>query len=142
MDSRNDGTVHLVRLDRGEKIMESLVGYLRRAEIESGFLTGIGATSACEIGYFDLNTKEYLTKRIEENCELVGLIGNIARVEGEPIIHAHITLGFPDYHLEGGHLLEGTISVTGEFWIHRAGFPVRRSLDRLTGLKLIDFGTS
>jgi predicted DNA-binding protein with PD1-like motif len=140
MDARNDGTVHLVRLDRGESIMQSLLRYAKEADIQSGFLTGIGATSFCEIGYFDLDAKQYLTKKVEQNCEVVGVIGNIAGVGGEPMIHAHITLGFPDYHLEGGHLVEGTISVTGEFWIHPAGFPVSRSLDAFSGLKLIDLG--
>jgi len=141
METRNDGTVHLIRLDRGDKIMESLMGYLegKQDEIPSGFLTGIGATSACEIGWYDLEDGEYKTTHVDENCEIISLMGNVAWVEGKPMIHAHITLGKRDYTAAAGHLVEGIISVTGEIWLHRAMFPVKRSPAKFKGLKLIDF---
>ncbi len=141
MDSRNEEFVHIVRLDPGEKIMENLLGYLaeHKEEIPSGFLTGIGATSSCEIGWYDLTDEEYKTTLIEENCEITTMIGNVARAEGKPIAHVHITLGRRDYSVIGGHLVEGTISVTGEIWIHKAPFHVGRSSARFKGLKLIDF---
>jgi len=141
MDARNEAFLHIVRLDPGEKIIESLLEYVgsRKDEIPSGFLTGIGATSSCEIGWYDLDEGIYRTKIIDENCEITTLVGNVAWMEGKPVVHAHITLGKRDYSLVGGHLIEGTISVTGEIWIHKAPLHVGRKAGRFTGLKLIEF---
>ena len=141
MDARNDDFMHIIRLDPGEKIVESLIGYIEKRPkgIPSGFLTGIGATSSCEIGWYDLSDEEYKTKVIDENCEITTLVGNVAWMDGKPIVHAHITLGRRDYSIIGGHLIEGTISVTCEIWIHKAPFGVGRKPARFMGLKLIDF---
>jgi predicted DNA-binding protein with PD1-like motif len=141
MDFRNDGFLHLVRLDPGDKIIESLVNYVadRQYEIPSGFLTGIGAVSEAEIGWYDRGGEVYRTEVIKENLEITTLAGNIAWVEGSPMVHAHITLGRQDYSVLGGHLIEATISITGEIWIHTSQFRVARSQSEFKGLKLIDF---
>jgi hypothetical protein len=140
MDSRNDGSLHVVRIDPGEKIMETLLKYIREHNIRSGFLTGIGAANPIEIGWYDLDDQVYRTTVIKENCEITGIIGNIAWIDGNPIVHAHIMLGKSDYSVVGGHLMEGTITVTGEFWIHASEIPVGRKPVELRGLKLINFG--
>ncbi len=141
MDSRNDGIVHVVRIDPGEKIMETLLQYLsdKQDEFPSGFLTGIGAVSSCEIGWYDLGVEEYKTTVVDENCEIVTLMGNIAWIEGSPMVHAHISLGRKDYTIVGGHLVEGTISVTGEIWLHKSPVKVTRKPVRFKNLKLIEF---
>ena len=141
MDARSEGILHLVRLDAGERIIETLAGYLAGPgrSISSGFFSGIGAASNCEIGYYDLETKEYSYRTIEESCEITALTGNIARIDGEPVIHPHITLARPDFSVVGGHLVEGTISVTGEIWIHGASLNVTRRPGDFPGLKLIRF---
>jgi len=141
MDVRADGSFHLLRLDPGEKIMESLLGYLEANEgkIASGFLMAIGATSCCEIGWYDLTDQEYKTTIVEENCEITSLIGNIAWMDRKPIVHAHITLGKRDYSIVGGHLVEGTISATCEIWIQTTPIRVARKPALFQGLKLINF---
>jgi len=141
MDSRNEDFIHAIRIDPGEKIVESIMKYLegREDEIPSGFFTGIGATSSAEIGWYDLDNEKYVTTVIDENCEVVSLIGNIVWIEGKPMIHVHVTLGKSDYSLVGGHLVEGTVSVTCEIWIHKTPIRVTRKPAKLAGLKLIEF---
>jgi predicted DNA-binding protein with PD1-like motif len=141
MDARGEEFLTLVRLDAGDRIIESLTAHLAGPGrgITSGFITGIGAAAGCELGYYDVGTKSYTTRVIEESCEIVSLTANIARIEGEPLIHAHIALAGPDLNLVGGHLVEGMISVTGEFWIHGASIPVTRKPGDFPGLKLIRF---
>lgn len=131
----------LVRLDAGDRIIESLAGYLSGpgASIRSGFFIGIGAARDCEIGFYDLDTGDYRTRLVAESCEIVSFTGNIARIGGEPVIHAHIVLGRPDFSVLGGHLMEGTVSVTGEIWIHGASLGVTREQGDFPGLKLTRF---
>jgi hypothetical protein len=130
---------HILRFDRGEKIMEGLLGYVRKTGIRSGFLTGIGATSMAEIGWFDPAKEIYEKKVINEPCEIATMIGNIAWFGDEPVVHTHITLGKPDFSVEGGHLMEAVAGVTCEIWITESSFPVHRSVSRIGKLKLIDF---
>jgi hypothetical protein len=130
---------HLLRIDRGEKIMESLLGYVRANTIKSGFLTGIGATMKAEIGWFDTQAQVYRTRVFEEPCEITTMIGNIAWHEGDPIAHTHITLGREDFSVVGGHLIEATVGVTCEIWLLESDMDIYRNPSSIGNLKLIDF---
>jgi hypothetical protein len=139
MQPRDQENIHLVRLDVGDKIQESLKKYVKDHNIQSGYLSGIGATSHATIAWYDVVTGEYLTTEIDEICELTTLMGNVGWYEGEPLIHAHVTLGKRDYSIIGGHLVEGIIGITGEIWIQASPFKVTRTLSDFPNLKLIDF---
>ena len=142
MDARHEEFIHIIRLDPGEKIVASLLGYLegRQAEIPSGFISAIGAVLSCEIGWYSIPDDKYQTRIINENCEIIGIIGNFAWIDGKSVVHAHISLGKEDYSIVGGHLIEGTVSVTAEIYIHKAPIAVtRKQSDRFKSLKLMDF---
>jgi uncharacterized protein len=129
---------HLLRIDRGEKIMSSLLDYIRENKIKSGFITGIGATSSAELGWFDPVREVYDKKVIDEPCEITSLVGNIAWFENDPIAHVHITLGKSDYSVVGGHMMEATVGVTCEIWIMESWMEAHRSINKIGGLKLLD----
>lgn len=76
---------------------------------------------------------------LEENCEITSLVGNISWTDGAPVVHAHVTLGGQDFSVVGGHLVEGTIGVTGEIWIRAASFPIHRGPSAFRNLNLIQF---
>jgi len=142
MDARHETFIHIIRLDPGEKIMASLLEYLegRPAEIPSGFFSAIGAVSSCEIGWYSIPDDKYHNKVVNENCEIVGIIGNIAWIDGKPVVHAHISLGKEDYSIVGGHLMEATVSVTTEIYIHKAPLAVtRKQSEMFNSLKLMSF---
>jgi len=139
MNVTHDGKIYILKLNIGEEIMASLKELMANEKLPSGSFTGIGATERAIIGYFDRIKKEYIKKTIDTVCEITSLIGNIAWTENdEPIIHAHITLGFPDYHIEGGHLFEGIIGVVGEIIITPLNIKIVRKKDELSGLMLMD----
>ena len=139
MQTRSIERLHLVRIDVGEKIIECLTAFIKERDIQSGFITGIGATSHATIAWYDVETGEYITTEIDEICELTSLVGNISWFEGQPMIHAHVTLGKRDYSIIGGHLIEAVIGVTGEFWIHSTPIKIVRTLSQFKKIKLIDF---
>jgi predicted DNA-binding protein with PD1-like motif len=43
---------------------------------------------------------------LEEQLELLSMIGDIALKDGQPQVHAHIVVGKSDGTAHGGHLLE------------------------------------
>jgi predicted DNA-binding protein with PD1-like motif len=140
MDSRSTGGVHLVRLDRGEDVLGSLVAFLDERSISSGTVTGIGAVGDVEVGAYLSAEARYEKTRLEGEWELVGFTGTIALVDGKPSVHPHVVLGNARAEVRGGHLFGARIAVTGEFEIREAGIAVSRELDPAIGLKLWRFG--
>lgn len=127
----------MVRLDRGEEVIASLTNLCKDHEIEAAHLSAIGAVRNAEIGYYDLKSFSYLTRKFPEIYELVSLSGNVALVDGEPFVHAHATLGSSDFSVHGGHLVAATVAVTVEAVVTVFDTRFQRSLDPEVKLKLL-----
>ncbi len=54
----------VIRLKKGDKLVESVREILEKENVKAGFLTGIGATDNLEVGLFDPKTKDYNIKKI------------------------------------------------------------------------------
>ncbi|MGB8959747.1 MAG: PPC domain-containing DNA-binding protein [Candidatus Aminicenantales bacterium] len=131
------GPTYVVRLDAGEKIVETLKALCERDAIGGGFFSGLGAVDEAEIGCFDPAVKDYSWIKLAGPREIVSLHGNITRVDGRPFIHAHIALGESTFAVRGGHLKEAVVSVTCEITLTRFRDDIGRMQDEATGfLKL------
>ncbi|MEM0493436.1 MAG: DNA-binding protein [Candidatus Thermoplasmatota archaeon] len=129
----------IVRLDKGEEIIQSLKSICIENHIKSGIITGIGATDKALIGLYDTSKKEYKTKEIKGDHEITSLNGNISMLDNDIILHLHITLGDQDYNVIGGHLYSANVSVTFECIIEIINADIIRIHDSNTGLKLLSF---
>jgi predicted DNA-binding protein with PD1-like motif len=125
---------YIVRLDAGEKIVETLKALCERDAIGAGFFSGLGAVDEAEIGHFDPASNDYTWIRLSGPYEIVSLYGNITTVEGKPFIHAHIALGDNTFAVRGGHLKEAEVSVTCEITLTRFRDDIGRTKDAATGL--------
>jgi predicted DNA-binding protein with PD1-like motif len=132
------GSTYVIRLETGEKIIETLGELCTRDKIGSGYFSGLGAVSEAELGHFDMTAKAYSTVRITDPCEIVSLHGNISKKDGEPFIHAHIALGDKSFVVKGGHFREGVVSATCEIWLTRFWDDIERLQSDDTGLFLLD----
>lgn len=129
----------VVRLDKGDKIAESLLEVAGRENVTLGCVTGIGATDDFEVGVFDLEKNEYARFRHTGNHEINSLMGNLTTKNGEPYIHLHITCTGCDGKVVGGHLMEGRISLTGEIFIRKTDGKAERRFDETLGINRITF---
>lgn len=127
------GPTYVVRLDAGEKIVETLKALCERDAIGGGFFTGLGAVGEAEIGHFDPAAKDYTWVKLSGPREIVSLYGNITTVDGKPFIHAHIALGDNTFAVRGGHLKEAVVSVTCEVTLTRFRDDIGRKKDDATG---------
>lgn len=98
----------------------------------------IGAFERLTYGFFDLKTKSYEKTMLDEQVEVMSLIGNVARHAGEQKIHAHVVIGKRDGTSHGGHFFEGTVRPTLEMFLNEIPFAIERTLDQSTNLPLID----
>lgn len=130
--------IHLIRLEKGEELLSSILTYVKSNNILAGFLTGIGALEKGTLGYFNVEKKEYLHVPFKD-VELLACTGNIAKNKdtNEPIAHIHIIIGERDGKSFGGHLVEGIISVTAEIYVVEIRPVVYRVKDDETGLYLL-----
>ena len=154
----NSGFGYVVRLEKGEKLIESLQSLAVKENIQGGFFYGLGAVEDVLIGRYDLEKKEYEFSQMQGSYELASLNGNIARstssgqaLSDEPnpdgsgrsggtVVHAHGVLGDSNLNTIAGHIKEATMAITVEIFIHlQHGTEMRRMFDEKTGLDLLDF---
>jgi predicted DNA-binding protein with PD1-like motif len=140
MDHRHDGRHILVRIDRGEELVSSLTRLCAEHGIGCASLhSGIGAVRDAQVAYYDVQHGTYTKRAIREVCELVGLSGNVALVDGKPFIHAHVALAKGDLEVLGGHLDAAVVAVTAEVFLDVWEQPISREPDPDLGLNLLKF---
>jgi len=125
------------KLKHGLDLLEQLTEICRSNDIRLGRIEAIGAVKKARLGYYDQNSRRYKTLDIDRPMEITSLIGNISLRDGEPMVHAHLTLADADGGCHGGHLQPGTIVFAAEFVIDAfEGLQLSRSYDDQTGLAL------
>lgn len=128
----------IIRLEKGEEIVSSIIKACEENNIKLGILTGIGAMSYVEVGYFDTDKKEYFSNEYKGNLEILSLMGNITRKDEKVYLHPHITFANEENSAKGGHLNKGIISATGEIIIQVIDGRVNRYFNEEIGLNLME----
>lgn len=139
MQYKQDGDTYIIYVQQNEPIMETLTQFCKDNDIQNGQLAGIGAIKEIEIGAYDLDNKEYVRYTLPEIRELVSYQGNIILKDGEPFIHAHVTISGHDLIAKGGHLFEAKVAAAGEFILRKIDTDGRRELDPHIGLATMCF---
>ena len=124
--------------DTGDVFMELLTSFAEENGLSAASLTALGAFSDVTLGYFDMGRKEYDEIPVEEQVEVLSLVGTIAPKEnGGPQVHAHVVVGRSDGTTRGGHLLEAHVRPTLEVVVTESPAHLVRRTDKETGLPLI-----
>lgn len=103
-----------------------------------GIVIAIGAFSEVALGYFDRHRKEYQRNTVNEQVEVLSLVGDITLYQLEPKVHAHVVVGKSDGTAHGGHILAARVWPTLEVVVTASPAHLRRQHDPETGLALID----
>jgi uncharacterized protein len=129
---------YAVALETGDEVLGLLTAFARKHEIDAASLTAIGALSSAVLGYFDWTSKQYKHIPVNEQVEVVSLIGDVAVTDdGLPTLHVHAVLGKQDGSVVGGHLLEAHVRPTLEVILIQQPSYLRKRKDPETGLALI-----
>jgi uncharacterized protein len=128
---------YAVVLDTGDEVVGELDRFVRKNEVEAASITAIGAFRDAVLGYFDWPTKQYKKIIVDEQVEVLSLIGDVAVADDGPSLHLHAVLGRADGSVVGGHLLEAHIRPTLEVILVQPASFLRKRRDPATGLALI-----
>ena len=138
MKIRRNETGFLVVLDVGDEVIASLKRLADAERIGAASFTAIGAVRDVVLGYIDLESKTYLRRELgPESMELVSAIGNLARLDGEPVVHCHATVGDREMRVYGGHLFQAVASVTVEIFLRVYDGEINRRFDPESGANTI-----
>lgn len=111
MHIRRMGERYLIRLEPEEEALTALRTWAQNEDVGFAALWAIGAMRRAVVGHFDLSARTYHRIPVEEQVEVLSLMGNVARSpDGAPIVHVHVVLSRSDGTTIGGHLLEGIVA--------------------------------
>ena len=127
-----------LRLESGEHVAAALVELLQREGVGYASVTGLGAVRWVRLAYWNSATRDYESHDVEEQVEVVSLVGNVTLREEQPFLHLHISLGRQDLSMFGGHFLDAIAHPNFEVWIQREAGPVHRRVEPASGLALMD----
>lgn len=139
MEGRKFGSKYVLRINKGEEVLESLKKFCKDEGIKLGNISGIGAANRVTVGLFEVTTKKYHSKELVGEFELTSLMGNVTTKDGEVYLHIHANVADDNYNTFGGHLNEAWISATCEIIIDAFEGEVERRFDDEVGLNLIKF---
>jgi hypothetical protein len=124
--------------ETGDEAMRALTSFAAEHRLGGSHFTAIGAFSSAVVAYFDWSSKDYRHVRIDEQVEVLSLVGDVTVENDKPKVHAHVVVGKADATAHGGHLIEGRVRPTLEVVITEAPRHLKRRLDPRSGLALID----
>ena len=135
MQTKEKKNIIFLRLMPKENIIEQLKETCKKHNITSAVvLSGIGQLEKVELGYFK-EKGDYSPELFEKPLEILSISGNICKQGNDYLPHLHIALGDEKKNSIGGHLLNGTVSITAEIVILKTNVDFKRKLDETTGLQ-------
>ena len=133
---------YVVVCDPGDEAVSALAQFARAEDLEAAQITAVGAFEHVVVGWFDRSAREYRRIPVDEQCELLSLIGDVAVGEDGPSVHVHAVLGLSDGTTRGGHLLEARVFPTLEAVVTETPARLRKVMHPDIGIALIDLEQS
>ena len=139
MEYKRFGNNIVVRMDRGEDIVEQVKVLAEREQIRLASVQALGAVNDFTVGVFKTDRKQYDSNTFTGYFEIVSLTGTITTMDGQYYAHLHMSCGDEQGHVFGGHLNRAVVSATSEIVLHLIDGTVEREFDPGVGLNLLKF---
>ena len=123
---------------KGDEALSGLTDFAISHNIQDAHFTGIGAISGATLAWLDPANKIYHRIPVNEQVEVLSLMGDIASFNGKPIVHMHAVLGRSNGSPVGGHVFELNVNPTLEVFMTVNAAPLKKRPDDASGMKVID----
>jgi uncharacterized protein len=124
--------------ETGDELATGLGRFATEQKLAGSSFKAIGAFSSVKLAWFNWQTKNYQPSVIlDEQVELLSLVGDIALKDGKPQVHAHLVIGKSDGTAHGGHLMEAHVRPTCEVILTESPQHLQKQIDPESGLALI-----
>lgn len=105
--------------------------------IEAASFTVIGAANEVELAWYDVHTKKYTIVFLKEDLEIASVVGDIAKLKEETVVHMHGLFSGKDMAVKGGHINKIVVAAACEIALYRLEGKIERTYDKDTGLNLM-----
>ena len=122
----------------GDEVRSGLTEFAQQYGVKTAHFTAIGDATSAKFGFFDYGRKLFKSIPISEPCEVSSLTGNIAILNGKPIVHIHANVAAEDGTVRGGHLLELITGPTLEVFLTVEPTTLYKKVNPQFGAGLID----
>ena len=140
MEYRRFGDSVVLRIQKGEEILETIKEVCAREQIALAEVSGIGAVNDVTLGVFNSEKFEYESQRFTGDMEIASCTGSVTQMNGEIYLHLHMVVGNVTKSIvHTGHLNQARISLTGEFILRVIDGQVGREYSPEVGLNLFKF---
>ena len=139
MEYRRFNDTIILRIDRGEEIIEAVKTVAEKEHIRLAEISALGATDDFTVGVYDVDAKRYDSKIFTGPHEIVSLVGTITEKDGAFYQHLHMSAGNQNCEAFGGHLNRAVVSATCEMVIRIIPGAVDRRTDPEIGINLLRF---
>ena len=129
----------VLRIDPGEEVTETLRLLAKNENLRFAKLSGIGAVRRVTLAFYHTESAEYRTNYFPGTYEFTSMSGSLMCVDGEPHLHAHVTIADRGHRIYGGHLLKAYVTATCEMILELIPADLHRVLSPETGLNAISF---
>jgi uncharacterized protein len=124
--------------ETNDELAQILEQFASQQKLASASFKAIGALSSVRLGWLNWETKQYeASVSLDEQIELLSLIGDIALKDGKPQVHAHAVVGKRDGTAHGGHLLQARVRPTCEVVLTESPSHLKKEFDSAAGIALI-----
>jgi predicted DNA-binding protein with PD1-like motif len=131
-------TTYAIIFATGDELASGLRSFAVEHHLAGSSFKAIGAFSRVRLAWLNWESKQYQTSvALDEQVELVSLIGDVALKDGEPQVHAHVIVARSDGAAFGGHLLEAHVRPTCEVILTESPRHLRKQIDPESGLPMI-----
>jgi Predicted DNA-binding protein with PD1-like DNA-binding motif len=128
-----------VRVDPGEKVIETLRAVCKKEGITSGHFQGIGACRTAVISTYIPEKQDFKDHSISGMIEMVTLMGNLSEdAQSHTEFHSHAVFSYLSENGEpvvvAGHLKDAEISYTGELVLTISEERIGRAFNKSIGI--------
>ena len=139
MEYRKFDKTYIVRIDRGEDILEQVRELALKEGIRLASVQALGAVNEFTVGVFRPGEKRYDANVFQGDYEIVSLTGTINTMDGGFYTHLHMSAGDETGHVFGGHLNRAVVSAVCEMVATEIPGSVDRAFNEEVGLNLFHF---
>jgi uncharacterized protein len=133
-----DPKTYVLVFETGDELASGLKQFASAEKLASSSFKAIGALSSVRLGWLNWETKKYQPSVVlDEQIELLSLIGDVALKDGQPQVHAHVVIAKSDGTAHGGHLLEACVRPTCEVILTENPRHLEKQIDPESGIALI-----
>ena len=135
--SAGDKATYALIFESGDEIVEIMKTFANEHSLKASSFKAVGAFSEAVLGFFDYSINDYKKIPVNEQVEVLSLLGDVALYGDESQVHIHVVLGRENGAAIGGHLLQAKAHPTLEVILEESPSYLQKRMDKETGLALI-----